>query len=583
MPLIGTAGHVDHGKSTLVQRLTGRDPDRWKEEKERGLTIDLGFAWALLPSGIEVSFVDVPGHERYMKNMLAGIEAVDIALLVVAADEGWMPQTEEHVAVLDLLGVRDGVVALNKADTVDDDLMELAVLEISERLAGTSLEDAPIVSLSAVTGEGVDTLVAHLDALASSLEQQTGRPRLWIDRSFPISGAGTVVTGSLLGGKLDMDQIVEVYPSGLTGRIRGIQTHEKAVTSVEPGRRVAINLAGIDHDEIARGKMLGLPNQWDSTSRFSAQVESTRYVEELDTKGAYTIHVGSTAQRTTMTGRSGRSAVFQTDDPISLSSGDRFIIRDTGRKMVVGGGRVIDISPPSNREALAFAEQMPLDASPDEFAARLLAVRRSETIDALMRHSGGRPPDDAVVVGDMAVNAEYAESLVQAAIRLCSEAQLENPLRPGMSLATLAEKLDVGPAVVEAVIEASPLVRRGPVVATPEFSPTPSDSQMADWSAARERLGASLGVPKDTDLDVDGEMLAHLLRVGELTRISDDLVFLPSQIESLEEIGRNLDDGFTVADFRDATGLSRKYAVPILEWMDKEGLTVRRGETRSFR
>ncbi|MGH8875565.1 MAG: selenocysteine-specific translation elongation factor, partial [Acidimicrobiia bacterium] len=251
MPVVGTAGHVDHGKSTLVRALTGRDPDRWEEEKRRGLTIDLGFAWTTLPDGSEVSFVDVPGHERFIKNMLAGVEAIDVALLVVAADEGWMPQSEEHLAVLDLLGVRHGVVAVTKVDRVDADMVELATLEVEERLRGTSLEGCPVVPVAAPAGKGLDELRARLvEATAASERPATGRSRLWIDRAFTIAGAGTVVTGTLLDGPLEVGEQVTVWPLQIDARVRGLQSHERDLRRAEPRRRVAINLAGLDRHQL---------------------------------------------------------------------------------------------------------------------------------------------------------------------------------------------------------------------------------------------------------------------------------------------------------------------------------------------
>src|SRR5690606_12205606 len=255
MTVIGTAGHVDHGKSTLLQAITGRDPDRWEEEKRRGLTIDLGFVWGKLPSGREISFVDVPGHERFIKNMLAGIEAIDAALFVVAADEGWMPQSEEHLAVLDLLDVRRGVVALTKADLVDDELLELVTLEVHERLEGSSLEGAPVLAVSSRTGDGLDDVIAALDAIG--IDGEAGDdPRLWIDRRFTVSGAGTVVTGTLLGGPLRVGDILHVHPGHVRVRVRALESHEREHQRVDPHRRVAVNLADAP-EHLARGAMLG--------------------------------------------------------------------------------------------------------------------------------------------------------------------------------------------------------------------------------------------------------------------------------------------------------------------------------------
>ena len=258
MPIIATAGHVDHGKSTLVEALTGRDPDRWAEEKERGLTIDLGFAWSELATGAMVGFVDVPGHERFMKNMLAGVGAIDVALFVVAADEGWMPQSEEHLSVLDLLGVRHGVIALTRTDLVDADTVEIAELEVGDQVQGTSLAEWPIVPVSPVTGFGLD---AVRSALVSQLESagpptNVGRPRMWVDRSFVIAGAGVVVTGTLTNGPLRRGDKLTLFPGNRPVRVRGLQSHEAEVDTAEPGTRTAINLSGVDRDLVARGALL---------------------------------------------------------------------------------------------------------------------------------------------------------------------------------------------------------------------------------------------------------------------------------------------------------------------------------------
>ncbi len=277
MPVVGTAGHVDHGKSTLVRALTGRDPDRWDEEKRRGLTIDLGFAWTTLADGTEISFVDVPGHERFIKNMLAGSEAIDVALFVVAADEGWMPQSEEHLAVLDLLGVSTGVVAITKADRVDDELMEFVTLEVEEKLAGTSLAGSPSIAVSPVSDQGMEelrTALATAVAAAGPHLIDIGRPRLWVDRSFTITGAGTVVTGTLLDGPLTTGDQLEIWPGSLEARVRGLQSHEREHHRVEPHNRVAVNLVGFERAEVTRGAMLGRPDDWQQTNTVLVRIEA---------------------------------------------------------------------------------------------------------------------------------------------------------------------------------------------------------------------------------------------------------------------------------------------------------------------
>ncbi|MFB3093023.1 MAG: selenocysteine-specific translation elongation factor, partial [Dehalococcoidia bacterium] len=261
MYVIGTAGHVDHGKSALVQALTGIDPDRLREEKERGLTIDLGFAWLTLPNGDEVSIVDVPGHERFIKNMLAGVGGIDLALLVIAADEGVMPQTREHLAIIDLLGIKHGVIAVTKADLVEPEFAELVAADAEDTLRGTTLEGAPTVLCSAVTHQGLDDLVAALQSELAKTppKRDIGRPRLPIDRAFTITGFGTVVTGTLIAGSFSVGQEVEMQPVGLRSRIRGLQTHGQKVQLAPPGRRTAVNLTGLAVEELERGMVLAAP------------------------------------------------------------------------------------------------------------------------------------------------------------------------------------------------------------------------------------------------------------------------------------------------------------------------------------
>lgn len=584
MPLIGTAGHVDHGKSTLIRRLTGRDPDRWDEEKRRGLTIDLGFAWTELPSGTEVSFVDVPGHERYLKNMLAGIEAIEVALFVVGADEGWMPQSEEHLAVLDLLDVRHGVIALTKTDLVDPDLVDLATLEISEYLLGTSLESAGIVPVSGKTGAGMETLVAHLDELVSGVESaDVGRPRLWVDRSFTASGAGTVVTGSLLDGSISVDDPAVVYPRRLETRVRGVQSHERSLEEVAPGRRVALNLAGLDAEEVERGDMVGHRDHWELTDRFTASLHTARYVEDLDRRGAYQIHVGSAVMQVTIVAMEEGAAVLQLQRPLPLAVGDRYVVRDTGRRLVVAGGRVLDPEPGPTRRALRDSASIDPDVGREAVATTLLELRGIDSANRLARQTrGGEASGKAK--GDVVMSEQALERLVRTATEIVDEEHRQHPLRVGIPMATLAERLGVDQEVADLIIEtSSELERIGPDVSLQGRQIEISEDDEAAWSQARDSLAAGLVVPTVDELGLDRELLHLKIRTGDLVRISEDLVFLPHQVEELSEIIRGMAPEFTVADFRDAADLSRKYAVPILEWSDREGLTVRRGDTRTAR
>lgn len=588
MPVVGTAGHVDHGKSTLTQALSGRDPDRWKEEKERGLTIDLGFAWTML-DGVDVSFVDVPGHERYSKNMLAGIESIDVALLVVAADEGWMPQSEEHLAVLDLLGVTRSVVALSKIDRVESDLVELATLEIEEELAGTALAGSPIVGVSAVTGEGLDELRTTLSAAVRSVESPlVDRPRMWVDRVFSASGAGTVVTGTLLDGPLSIDDRLRVHPGTVESRVRGIQSHEAVLDSVDPQRRVALNLAGVDVSDVERGSMLGRPDEWRTTTRIAVDFRTARYVEEISNRGAYHLHVGSGAWPVKFRQVDEGVAVLDLPIGLPLAMGDRFILRDTGRRMVIGGGRVIDPSPgrPSKLRPHIAALREALDGSPDDRATALLTMRGRESRSALSAHSGGGSAQGAVGASDWVMTPTNAGQLGARLTELVANYHRDHPLRPGVTAAEASSRLQVGPDVLNLIVELSEgLSVDGAYVRSTSFTGVRSDAQEAAWEKARKLL-VELGpgaAPRVDDLEIGIELVHALVREGELVRISEDFVLLPSQVDDLLGVVASFESPFTVSEFRDRSGLSRKYAVPFLEWSDRAGHTVRQGDTRRAR
>ncbi|HEV2952325.1 MAG TPA: selenocysteine-specific translation elongation factor, partial [Actinomycetota bacterium] len=354
--VVATAGHVDHGKSSLIEHLTGMDPDRWDEEKRRGLTIDLGYAWCELPSGREVGFVDVPGHERFIANMLAGVGPVRLVLFVVAANEGWRQQSEEHLAILDVLGVAGGVVALTKRDLVDEDTLDLAEEEIRDRIDGTVLSAARIVRVSAATGEGLDDLRAALDELlADALAPDTTRARLFVDRVFTISGAGTVVTGTLGGDCLSVGAEVELYPRGRTARIRSLQTHRRNEDRACAVARVAANLVGTGREELARGDVVGAPKAWRPTTIFEGVLRPVRDLPHPITgRGAFKIYAGAAEADARLRifggGRlepGGEAFVrVTTARPLVLDVFDRFVLRESGRQETVGGGSVLDPAPP---------------------------------------------------------------------------------------------------------------------------------------------------------------------------------------------------------------------------------------------
>src|SRR5919201_1774033 len=352
MRVIGTAGHVDHGKSSLIQALTGIDPDRLQEEKARGMTIDLGFAWLRLPNGVEVSIVDVPGHERFIHNMLAGVGGIDIALLVIAADEGVMPQTREHAAILDLLGISNGVVALTKCDLVEQDWLDLVQADVEEFLQQTTLAGAPIVPCSATTGDGLDHLREVLQELLARERSRpnTGRPRLPIDRVFTVAGFGTVVTGTLVDGELRIGQEVEVQPGRLRARVRGLQSHKKKVEVAPAGTRTAVNLGGVAVEDLQRGQVLAAPGALQPTRALDARLRTIRDAHPVRHNAEVTFHTGAaeTPARLILLEHDqlqpGQEAWAQLrlQDAVALAKGDLFIIRLPSPSMTIGGGSVVE-------------------------------------------------------------------------------------------------------------------------------------------------------------------------------------------------------------------------------------------------
>ncbi|MFZ9601900.1 MAG: selenocysteine-specific translation elongation factor, partial [Ilumatobacteraceae bacterium] len=387
MTVIATAGHVDHGKSSLVLALTGTDPDRWAEEKRRGMTIDLGFAHTQLPSGETASFIDVPGHIRFLRNMLAGVGAIDGCILVVDAKEGWMPQTEEHFQILKLLGLQHGVIALTKVDLVDAKVEIDRRNEIRTKLRGSFLSDAPIVSVSVVSSKGLDEIRNALDVLIveSKRTNQTrnrNRPRLWVDRSFSSRGAGTVVTGTLIDGSLDSDAELTIVRTRQRVRVREIQQHEKSTTQLAPGHRCALNLVGVNHAEIFRGDALIVPDQWLPSTMFDASLTIVPSLQHRVTRrGSYSVYIGSGefAAKIRLIGTRELQAnengfvriALQT--PIPILPGDRYILRESGRQETIGGGEVLDIAPTLRASK----------AKPDRSVERVISERQWVTAKEL--------------------------------------------------------------------------------------------------------------------------------------------------------------------------------------------------------
>jgi len=594
MPVVGTAGHVDHGKSTLVQALTGRDPDRWAEEKKRGLTIDLGFAWTTLPSGTEAGFVDVPGHERFIKNMLAGIDAITVALFVVAADEGWMPQSEEHLAILDLLGIDHGIVALTRADLVDADTLDIATLEIDDRLAATSLQGSPIIATAAPEGRGIEELRAAIDtALAATTITDLDRPRLWVDRSFSISGAGTVVTGTLVDGAIEIDDSLTLFPAGSAGRVRSIQSHERALDRVEPGNRAALNLVGMERDAIDRGSMLGREHEWFLTRRFMGTATTVRSLgSPIRERGAFHLHLGSGSwparirllEAETLEGTGG--ILIEVDTPLPVRWGDRFILREVGRKAVVAGGRVLDPAPPRKaRNAASALGELRAATTAEEAADALLAGRGTYPIDDLAAQTGGGSPNAALVSRKRAFSVAQVSSLLAAMAESVDGFHDANPLRPGIPKARLAEQIGVHADDLEPLLGlTTELEETEAEVRRVGFGADLGDMDQQAWETALAALRkAGFSPPRRVELELGLELEHALIRRGSVVEVSNELIYLSEILDRIVERARELPDGFTVADFRDALGITRKHAIPLLEWMDAHGVTIRDGDGRQIR
>jgi selenocysteine-specific elongation factor len=602
--VVATAGHVDHGKSALIVALTGIDPDRYAEEKRRGLTIDLGYAWTTLASGREVGVVDVPGHERFIRTMLAGVGPVRLVLFVVAADEGWMPQSEEHLQILDVLGVAGGVIALTKQDLVDDETLALAEADVRDRVAGTVLDGAPIVPVSAHTGEGIEELRSALDELVDDAPPaEDARMRLFVDRVFTVAGAGTVVTGTLTGGCLAVDDDVRIEPAGAPARVRSLQSHKVERDDVCHVARVAANLAGVDRAPLGRGSVVASPGAFAPTSTFDAVLRPVRGVRELPERGAYLLHAGAaeSAARLRILERLPDGEILarlRTEDALVLDVHDRVVVWDSGRRRTVGGGAVLDAAPPrtaGDRHVGFLAERR---QAKDREAVARLAIDEAVAIraDDLARATGARPepvPPDGWYLAEALVDAA-----TEALIAFVGAFHAEHPLEEGAPLA------DVRAVLARAVLEAGGprrggvadvLLQRssdgGRVVRTATIVRLPTHTvALAGHEADLERLLAAIGgdaeatPPTVKELVVSGfdpSLIDAAGRAGIVARLAPQIVVTPALVERGAAIVRaHAAEGCTVSELREALATSRKYAVPLAEWMDAQGITRRVGDLR---
>ena len=640
--IVGTAGHIDHGKSALVRALTGTDPDRWEEEKRRGITIDIGFATLDLDAEHRLGFVDVPGHERFVKNMLAGIGGIDLVLLVVAADQSIQPQTREHFDICRLLEVRRGIILLTKADLVEPDILGLVKLEVEEFVAGSFLEGAPVLAVSSRTGEGMDRAKSELLRLAAEVpaKDSSRHFRLPIDRAFVMKGFGVVVTGTLVSGEIRKESEVEVHPVGKRLRVRGIQVHNHAVEVATAGQRTALNLSGVDTGELVRGMTLSDPGRFQSTKRADCLLHLLPSARPLKNGASVHFHSATaevigkailleqpadngSAKKTENKMEPGASAYvqFRLRDPMLLLPGDRFIIRQVSPVITIGGGRVLENWVPRHslrrmvRENEAKSLRVIENGTRENILETLLSRSPGGCLDAneLIARRGWllaecrQTAQQLQKAGKASVLSEKPllvaeevrlEKLRRRTVEALEKFHKQNPLLPGMSREALRTKLfaRAHPAFTEAVLKK--LTDLGKIVMAGELVKLgghkivlKDEEQQAKQQIARafERAGLMVPAVKEVlgKLPVERQRAERILRIllqeKRLVRVSEDLVFHADAIRKLRQTlarYKTTSDRINIGTFKGLARISRKYAIPLLEYLDREHVTRRAGDER---
>jgi selenocysteine-specific elongation factor len=607
--IIGTAGHIDHGKTSLVRALTGVDTDRLPEEKRRGITIELGFAPLVLDGAGTAGIVDVPGHEAFVRTMVAGASGIDVALLVVAADEGVMPQTREHLAILGLLGTRRGVVALTKCDLVDDDWLSLVTVDVSDALRGTNLEGAPIIPTSATTGAGLDALRAALGAAAVGVPARNaeGVFRMPVDRAFSVRGTGSVVTGTVWEGTVAVGDSVVIQPSGKAARVRGVQVHGVDVPSAGPGTRTAVAITGVDVADVMRGAWLCADSSWPATTLMRADVSLLSDANHaLRPREWVRLHIGTADVGARVVAGGGslqpgdrRPARVVLQAPVLARAGDRFVLRLASPPSTIGGGVVVDPLPPRRRavpwERLSRA---------DESLGRLLLETGGEGLERslLAARSGISPtelqallstPDLAVWVGHRFYHPLVLGDLSRSIERLVLDEHRRDPLGDGLAVAGIpghvratAELID---RAVSDLVRAGRLERRGAVLTRPGWKPVVDAADEAFRTQVLSDLRASAAEPPDVNAlterhQRDPVPILRLLERDRLVIAVESGRFYAA--EEVERLVTRLRDGMTEgreyspSELREMLGLSRKYLIPFLEFCDRKRITERRATGR---
>lgn len=619
MPVIATAGHVDHGKTALVKALTGVDTDRLPEEKLKGVSIDLGFAELPLSPELIVSVVDVPGHHRFVGNMLAGLGGIQGCLFVVAADEGWMPQSQEHLEVLNLLGITRGVIALSRTDLADPDLIELATREIADRISGTSLADAPIVPVSATDLTGIDRLRDELTRTILGMPEvvDLAKPRLWIDRTFSIKGSGTVVTGTLTDGSFELGDRVEILPHAHEARIRGIQSHGVSQTIAKPGTRVALNLGGIKHEEAARGTAVSRTGQWQVVDLLGVEIDTVREgIEGISSRGAYVLYIGSAdlpvrcrLEPPQLGAGENGFGILRLSQSLPVGVGDRFILRDSGPQKVVAGGRVLYASRESKQRRASARVLSLLPERAERNAASLvlhvLETRRYCTQPELCHETGSSSGQvagwvtelteagDVVSLSEDVVFGPWWSELQEDLLGVLADFHKEAPASPGMPRESLIARLsyprDYVVKAVDALIDSTKVVSRGPRVALLDHEPILSSADAESVSEVLNILKEGGSQPPVLpDLEKSGfsrSMIEQLIENGQVVRVDGEIVMATEAFEAavgalvstIQRVGP-----ISIGEARDLLRTSRRYVMPLLYLLDSRGITRRVGDRRSI-
>ena len=575
MHVVATAGHVDHGKSTLVRALTGMEPDRWAEERRRGMTIDLGYAWTSLPSGAVVAFVDVPGHERFVPNMLAGVGPVPAAMIVVAADEGWMPQSAEHLAALDALEVAHGLLVVTRADLADPAGATRAALR---QIAATSLGRVEAVAVSGATGAGLDTLRAALDRLVAGLPpaDPAAPVRLWVDRSFTIQGSGTVVTGTLGAGTLRVGD--ELALGDRPVRVKGLQSLGEPSPEVAAVARVAVNLRNVPKDAVGRGDALLTPGAFRHTDLVDVRVHGD---PAADLPSTLVVHIGSAAVAVTVRPLGSDTVRLRLARPLPLRVGDRALLRDPGRHHVAGGVTVLDPAPPPLRRRGAAARRAAVLSTMDGRPDAADELRRRGLVTARDLRTLGVPVPGDPVAGDWHADPALWRQLGERLAATVDDYLAAHPLEPGMPVEAARRALDLPDRLlVEALTRPPYATREGRIVRTDATAALPDPVARAVAALADDPPFRAPEADRLRALGLGPRELATAVRAGVLFRVADGVYLRAGEVERAAEVLGTLPQPFTLSEARQALDTTRRVAVPLLELLDHRGVTIRHPDDR---